>query len=414
MRSEAWLERHALFEFRHGSLPLLGAFLGTGLGVGSIYLYSMGIFIKPLQAEFGWSRGSVSIGTVIAPLVIACVVPFIGRLVDRIGARWIAGLSLVGLSIGFFLLSGTTASLPRFLALVALTCLLGAGSSAVVFTRVVTSWFVKKRGTALGIQMASIGVAGAVAPLILAPFVADYGWRSGYQALAAVALIGAPVVMLLLGRTRTSDEHGANLATDQPLPAELAQAAGREVMWLLGSTFFLAALAMGSVIVHFIPMLTDAGVPSSRAGAIAGAIGFAIIVGRLGVGMLIDYVFAPYVAATLLSFAGVGCFLLSVQGPLLALPAALLIGLAMGGEVDILGYLVARYFGSQRFGWIFGWQFAAFLVGSAIGPVAAGAAYDRFGDYRIALTVAGASLLLAALLALRLPKFPTPFSKTVS
>jgi MFS family permease len=167
-----------------------------------------------------------------------------------------------------------------------------------------------------------------------------------------------------------------------------------------------AAIAVGGVIVHFVPMLTDAGLTPTRAGALAGLLGLAIIAGRLATGILVDRVFAPRVAFVVFMLSAVGCWLLAWGGVAWAAQAAILVGFAMGAEIDLISYCVARYFGMAAYGRIYGWLYAVFMIGTAIGPLIAGAAFDRFGDYVAALIVLGSALAVASLMSWSLDPFP--------
>ena len=154
-------------------------------------------------------------------------------------------------------------------------------------------------------------------------------------------------------------------------------------------------------------MLTDAGLPPQRAATLAGLVGISLIVGRVATGALIDRVFAPYVAAALFAIAALGCFALLWGGIALAPFAAIAIGLAMGAEVDLIGYLVARYFGLRAYGAIYGWQYSAFMIGLAVSPLLAGLVFDSTHSYRCAVLGAGILLSAAVLIVSRLGPFPT-------
>ena len=201
-------------EFRRGWAPLLAAFLGTSLGIAALFFYSLGVFIKPLQAQFGWSRAALSGVPLIAIVGSAAVIPAVGALADRYGTRLVGCLSLAGLSAAFFLLSRTTGAFTLFLALTCLLAVLGAGSSPVVFSRLVTIWFDRSRGLALGIAACGAGAAGIVLPACLPGFVAAHGWRAGYALLALLPLVAVPLVFLL---ARDDPPRPASAISDAPL-----------------------------------------------------------------------------------------------------------------------------------------------------------------------------------------------------
>jgi MFS family permease len=396
------LKATALAELRGGWRIILAALIGIAFGVTGLFFYSAGIFIKPVASELGWSRAAVSSVTVVAALSLAATAPFVGWVVDRLGVRIVALASGIGLGAGFLLLSRAPPSMPVYLGLIALTVLLGAGASPVAFTRLVNLWFDRARGTALGLAQTATGIAGALIPPLLTPYVAEQGWRAGYVALAIVSLVSVPVVLILIGRSSLPP-------TSQPATSGLTlrEAACSPMFVVLAAVFVLAAIGIGGMIVHLVPMLTDAGLSPARAGAVAGLLGFAIIFGRAATGVIVDRVFAPRVACVAFALAACGCWLLAWGGAKWAAVAAVLAGLAMGAEVDLISYLVARYFGLGAYGSIYGWLYAVFMVGTSIGPVIAGAAFDRWGNYDVGIAGLGISLATAALTTLKLRPFPS-------
>jgi predicted MFS family arabinose efflux permease len=167
-----------------------------------------------------------------------------------------------------------------------------------------------------------------------------------------------------------------------------------------------AAVGVSGIIVHIVPMLNDAGLAPERSGVIAGLIGVGVIIGRASTGLLVDRMFAPRVACAAFASAACGCWLLTGGGVHWAIPATLLTGFAMGAEIDLISYLVARYFGMSAYSVIYGWLYAVFMIGTAIGPTLAGSAFDHFRNYHVATAVLGAMLAIAAALTWCLPKFP--------
>ena len=158
-------------EFQRGFRVLVAAFLGISIGITSLYFYTVGLFIKPLQAEFDWSRSAISSAILAGAAVLAATSPRVGALADRFGVRLVAGLS---------------SSFAGFLLLTILLHVLGAGTTPVVFTRMVNQWFDKARGLALGIALAGTGITGALAPRLIAGFLEEHGWRTRYPVVALV------------------------------------------------------------------------------------------------------------------------------------------------------------------------------------------------------------------------------------
>lgn len=189
-----------------------------------------------------------------------------------------------------------------------------------------------------------------------------------------------------------------------------SDAKAQPVFWLLGGIFFLASLGFGGFIVHFVGMLVEAGVSPKDAALTSGLIGVSVVVFRLLAGLLVDRVFAPWVGAVAFAASAIGCALITYL-PAQAAIGAVLIGAAMGAEVDLVSYLVVRYFGLRHYGAIYGAQYASFLIGTGLSPMIMGFAADYYGSFRPIQLAAITCLVLAALAMLLLPRFPaTPQS----
>ncbi len=335
-----------------------------------------------------------------AILFSAVLSPVVGGLADRFGPRRVGALSLVGLSLGFFLLSFSNKTFGLFLAATCVLAILGAGSSPVVFSRLITLHFERARGLALGIAASGAGVAGIAVPRLLPGFVAAHGFRAGYALLAALPLLAVPAVFFL------ARDGSAMRETAQPSGCTPGQARVQARFWRMGVAFFLVALAGGGFIVHFIAMLGDAGYSPAKAGGTAAFAGVAIIAGRLGTGAALDRFFGPAVAATLFAISACGCVLLALGGVGWGAAAAVLVGFSFGAEVDLVAYLAAKYFGLRSIGAVFGMLYAFFTAGVAAGPLLAGALHDATGSYKTSLLVQGACLAAAAILAGTLGRYP--------
>jgi MFS transporter, OFA family, oxalate/formate antiporter len=159
------------------------------------------------------------------------------------------------------------------------------------------------------------------------------------------------------------------------------------------------------VMIHFVPILLDVGFTTDAAVKIAGVIGIAVVLGRLLVGFAVDRIFAPRVAIAILFACISGVLALALLGSAVAVPAAFVIGFSVGAEVDLIGYLVARYFGIHAYGQIYGRQYSTFLIATGLSPVILGAVRDATGTYTASLFTAAAFMVVSAALFAKLPKF---------
>jgi MFS transporter, OFA family, oxalate/formate antiporter len=235
----------------------------------------------------------------------------------------------------------------------------------------------------------------------------EHGWRAGYRALALTVLVVAPVVLLLLGSRGSLESPAANAKSSLPTSEiTLREAIKQPVFRLLLAAFTVLSIGVCGFVFHMIPMLTDAGIEITTAAAIQGSLGVAVIAGRVVVGALVDRFFAPRVAACVISFTALGMVMLALLGPTVAAPAAFAIGFALGAEVDLIGYLTARYFGMASYGRLYGLLYGWFVLGAGVSPLVIAWLQQRSGNYDSALFVSAALVALTAALFLKAPPFP--------
>jgi MFS family permease len=396
-------------ELFSGARILLVSFVGTGIGVSTSFLLSFSIFVKPLTEELNVGRGAVSMAPLIVNIVLALLIPFVGRLVDRVGAMPVALASGVAYAAALVCLGLFTASVWSYLGLVVLLALAGAGSTPPPYTKLVISNFDRIRGVALGIALSGVGLGTALISSLLAPYIDEHGWRSGYLMLGASVLAGV-CVMAVLWASAGKGGHafakaGVQSSGAGPAPGELPLVRN-PVFWVVSAAFYFAAFGVLSLISHFVPMLTDSGLTLAEAGVIAGSIGLSMVAGRIVTGFLLDVVGAELLGVILFLVAAGGMLLLAFGGKDFALVAAVIAGFGIGAEIDIMAFLTGKYFGLRRYGVAYGSIYGIFLVGSSSGPAVAGFLFDHTGSYREALVVASCSLALAALLLALLGRMP--------
>ncbi|RBO84027.1 MFS transporter [Marinomonas aquiplantarum] len=384
-------------EFLQNWRVLLAAFIGISVGVSSIYFYSIGIFMKPLAAEFGWTRADSSLGALIGTSFAAIMVIPTGWLVDRFGSAKVALISLALVSLSFFSLGYFTTGLTSYLVIIAIMSMLTAGSTPLPFTRLVIVAFQKNRGKALGVILTGTGTGAILLPELLAPYVASHGWRAGYFVLGVVVAAAIPVVWLLLIGAKDSE------VTKEVKSTPISTLLNNWCFYHLCLIFLLTALAVLGTVAHFFSMLTDSGLTPPQAGAIASLIGVSVIIGRLVVGFLLDRFSAAFITAGLFVVASAGFLVLGLGGPAYAKLGAIITGLAIGAEVDLIAFLIGRLFARQIYGLAYGLVYAVFLVGGAVGPYLAGRLYDLSGNYISWLMTASSLLLLAGILSLFIP-----------
>ncbi len=398
---------------------MAGSLLGAGCGLSSISFYTHSVFVAPISNDTGWSRGDVQFGVTIMILMAIVTAPVVGLLIDRFGARKIALISmpLYGLTLASLGLS--TDSLWTYYVAWAVMSILAAGTLPVTWTRVVNSWFDRYRGIALGITLAGTGIAATFGPTYATWLVGEFGWRTAYMLIAVtITAIGFPAVYFLFRQPDTYAVVAHVDVADQPVVNPVKGLAPGEALrgyrfWALSIGLVLAAAGISGLITNAVPMLIDQGLTAADAARYAGLIGVSVIVGRLVVGALVDRFWAPLVAAIFLSAPAIAALMLSAAAPpaFIISVSMVLIGLAAGAELDLMAFLVSRYFGLKHYGALYGALYVSFSIGAGLAPVTFGKVFDAVGSYGPVLTIVAAMSAGGGLLMLTLGRYPPAFSR---
>jgi predicted MFS family arabinose efflux permease len=379
---------------------------GVFVSFASLLVYTFGVFLKPLTAEFGWSREGVSAAFGIAAMTVAVCSPPLGLLLDRVAPRRIILPCLLVFGVAFASLSLLTPHLWHLYAVFCVLGVVGNGTAQMAYSRAVTSWFDRRRGMALALVMSGGAIGAIVLPPLAAALIRSTGWRGAYLVLGGMALaIGIPVVALFI-RERPAATSGRG---ERAPGATVGDAMKSRVFWILVIVLFCSSIAQNGAITHISALLTDRGL-SAGAGALAiSAMGAASLGGRLVTGWLLDRFFAARVSFALLALAALGTLVLSGAESLAAgVLAAALIGFGMGGEADITPYLLSRYFGLRSFSVLYGLTWTFYAVAGALGPILMGKAFDVTGSYQALLVRLALATLAVAALMLFMPRYDAP------
>lgn len=393
----------------YGWWIVLVAAIGLSVGYGPIVTFTFGVFFKPLSQEFGWNRAQVSLAFSLSLLVMSVGFPLVGRVVDRLGARKVIVPSVVLFGMGLMSFALLSSRLWLLYAIYIALGVVGGGTAPVPYSNVISHWFDKRRGLALGVAMVGLGLSAFAMPTVAQWLIDVGGWRWAYVCIGVmVILVAAPVVALFLKET----PRLLGLASDgEPVDSTAAhgsqktglsfrEARGMNTFWIMVCAFFLLSACVHGCLIHLVPLLTDRGVSSQSAALATSLLGGALLFGRVGAGYLLDRLAASTVAVGFFSGATVG-FVLFWSGASgeSAFLASFLVGLGMGAEGDIIAYLVSRYFGLRAFGEIYGYAFAAFTLGGVVGPLLMGVGFEATGSYDLVLgAFVCASLVAVALM----------------
>ncbi len=387
---------------------VIGSTIALTVSNGPILLFTFGVFLQPVSQEFGWPRGAMSLGLTAGLILGGLATPLLGSLIDRWGIQRITLISITLFAGSFALLSQTPQNIVVFGAMYAAAGLLSCGQAPLPFAKAISACFEERRGLALGIAMAGIGIGIAAAPLAARALLTVFGWRHAYALLGAASwLIAFPAVLFLVKDPETTRIVAGAATTKVQAGEAVSYVVRGKEFWLIATATFLVVMTINGIVAHLQALAIDRGVPAGAAARLLAAMGLATILGRLLSGYLLDRLFAPYVAAAtfLVPLIGVSVLWSGTSTFSYLVCTAVCFGLSLGAEVDIIGFLIGRYFGLRSYGQVYGYVFAAFTIGSGLGPFLMGLSFDRTGNYMASLAAFSGALVLAAWLISRLGEY---------
>ncbi|GAA4988050.1 MFS transporter [Actinopolymorpha pittospori] len=371
-----------------------------------------GVLVTPLQEEFGWSRGTISLAISINLVLYGLTAPFAAALMDRFGIRRVLACALLLIALG----SGLTVFMTQSWQLVlcwGILVGLGTGSMALGFVAIITGrWFVKQRGLVTGVLTAGGATGRLIFLPILATLAVGSGWRTASWTVTIAALAVVPLVVFFLWnhpRDVGVRAYGASEdEPDEPTPhpaagralAVLAGAARTKAFWLLAVGFAICGISTNGLIqIHLIPAAHDHGMPEPVAASLLALIGVLDVVGTVISGWLTDRVPAPLLLGLYYALRGGSLLLLPSLLDASAHPSLLIFivfyGLDWVATVPPTIALCRTHFGTAG-PIVFGWVFAAHQLGAAVAATAAGVIRDDMGSYTLAFTGAGLLCFVAA------------------
>jgi MFS family permease len=372
-----------------------------GMSTLSVHLYSIGAFVIPIEAEFGWSRAAISASLTIALLITAAFGPVVGLAIDRFGPRRVGVPGVVIFSIAYAMMSTVGHSEVQwyvYSSVLGLACVM---ISSPIWATGVSATFNRSRGLALAVTLCGSSVSAFLTPFVTSIYIAEFGWRTAYVAVGATwAVVVIPFIFFAfrtpLDRRRTvADRAGEILKPGLEVREGLRSSAFYKIFIGTGA-ISIAVVSVGAMMV---PVLVTAGLSAIEASGIAAALGIASLSGRLVSGFLMDRLPANIVASLFCLLPMISCalFLLFPGSGTAATFAAIFIGLALGSELDATAYLASRHLGLRRFGTLFGIIGMAMAAGSAIGPMGFSYIYDVTRSYTLGLWLLIPLSLLASI-----------------
>jgi MFS family permease len=386
---------------------VIAATTGMIFSNGPVMQFTFGVFMGPLTREFGVTRADVSVALTVGMTAAGFSLLVVGWLIDRYGTRSVTPFAII-LFAAALLFAAHAATLSAFILAFAFIGLFGAGQSPLPYSRVIARRFDKKRGLALGIAMTGGGLGGITLPAIAAYVIQEVSWRAAYMTLALLMLcIALPAAIIALGEERPADVRASGVVVPG---MSFKEAVSSYPFWLLAISFTLSTLSASAVLTYSVPILVDTGIDQTRAVTAISTFGVSMIIGRLLSGYLVDRHSAAWVTAGF--FAGQTLGVAMLVGGLtmgaitlpFAIAASALVGLGLGAEIDLLGYLLSKMFGFRSFGLLYGVILAFLNVSGGGGQQIVSWAYSRFGNYTSGMIIIDGGLILAVVLALLLDR----------
>ena len=382
--------------------------VSAAFALGPSFSPVLAVFVRPIEQELGWSRATISFAFTLGSFISSLLTLLVGRLLDRYGARGIMVISGMAVTAAFLGMAVMTHPW-HFWALFAVARPATSAGIQLSTMIAIASWFVQKRGRAMGFRVSGQRAGQAVQPLIAYAIMAVANWRWSMTAMAGMSFLFMVVPSALWMRRRPEDmgllpdgrspEGLGEVGSPQPGPSEdswtLREAMRTRALWLLVLTVCLGFFITTGIGVHIIANFQDRGISAAAAVGVASLVALISMVTAVGWGFLLERVHVRYgVIVT-------GLFLLvSVAAVMLvhtvgwAMVVAVLLGIATGGWNTSQGVLFANYFGRRSAGTIRSVAAPFSAVVTPLGPLLAGYSFDVTGSYQLAFTVFGGAALV--------------------
>ena len=393
-----------------------GSFVSLMLVVG-FFTYTFTLFVNPLREEFGVGLEQIMYAPTLAPFLALLTSPFFGIMIDRYPVRWIMTTGCLLTAAGFYTMSLAN-SVASFIVLYALTFALSNGLAGIMTAgAVVSRWFVRSRGRALGITTIGTSVGGMVVPALATLWIAGSGWRGSFENLALVMLLLVTPMVWFNVRGRPSDlglepeGDGATAAVadtvELPPPMGMKEIVSRREFWLIGLSVGLLAGTFSAVLANLAPYATELGASKVEASTLVLILALCGLVGKLLFGVAADRFHLSWGLWTSQALAGLAFLLMSAEPAYsMVVLAAMCMGFSTGGFLPVWNAMLARIFGVDSYGRAMGLMAPLITLLTMPAFILAGKMRDGFGDYvNVLLLFSGLIIVaMAMLVPVRIPE----------
>jgi sugar phosphate permease len=400
----------------YGWWIVVAGFLTLFISVGMVG-YGQGIFFNAMFTDLGWSRGNLALAMSVGVIFSAVALPFIGAWIDKFGASRLIAIGAFLTGAFLMLASQVHALWQAFIIFIPFsTIIIAIRDVPVVAT--VSNWFVDKRGRAIGITMAGMGLGGFIMAPTAAYLISTLGWRISWVVLGLVVWVVVippalllmkqkPELMGLLPDGKTS-ENSKSLSEKKEAKEDspngdkwsIKNVLGMRVFWLIAVLFFLFYFVYFAIQMHSFSLFIDRNISVMSAGIMIGIVGLFSLVGKLVLGYLSDRMPVRYVVMGTLVLAIVAISLLLLEGPIWILWLFVVLwGFSGPGLVGLLTILAGSCSGRAMMGRMLGIFYIFMSIGYLLGPSLMGYCFDITGSYNLGILIFNIVLIVALPLA---------------
>lgn len=384
--------------------------VGFGLGFGyMLHTYIAGIFAPQLIANFGWSKSQFAL-VGMAGLAAMVGMPVAGRLADRFGVKRVATVGVILGPLVYLCISFTNADFRVYMVLCVLQALLVApATTTAVYSRLIAEHFYKARGSALALAACMPAAVGALMIPLLSVVIEQYDWRTAFRVVALLVALGGAVAVAFIP-SAAADSSSIKADPKQRRKGDVAAILKNPAFLILIGGMFLCNLTLTAQATQMKLILLEQGLSSDLASWSLSVYAAGVLLGRFCCGAALDRLPSHYVAFVGLGLPGVGLLLLALapNNPALLILGVILLGLSMGAELDIAGYLVMRFFDLR----VYSTAYSLIAIGTAMsasfGSVILSVMLSQSDSFVQFLLMTGVITLAGSFLFLRLGKLQPP------
>ena len=393
-----------------------GSFVAMMLVLG-FFTYTFTLFVTPLREEFGVGLEPVMYSLTLGTLLGLVVSPLSGILIDRVSIRTLMTVGCMIVAAGFWVMSVAN-SIGMFNAAFAVTFSLGNGIvGTMAGSAVVSRWFIRSRGRAMGITTMGTSIGGLTMPALATWWIAESGWRGALENFALFALLfvtpwiwinirGRPLELDLLPDGAARDPDSDTTAPPAADPPGMAEIVRRREFWLIGLSVGFLVAAFSATLANLSPYARELGASEVEASSLIMMLAITGLIGKLLFGMAADYFSLKWGLWASQSLVGIALLLMVFQPPypVIAL-AAICLGFATGGLLPVWNSMMAQVFGADSFGRAMGAMAPLMTLLVMPAYILIGRLHDLHGNYTTSLAVFCVLVVLAILLLIpvRLP-----------